>query len=257
VAVVDQAFAAKFFPGESAIGHHFGLLPDHANDYEIVGVVKDTKYRNPASAQDAMFFLPYTQTTAFEPEGYRWLETGTLYAQSLELSVAGAPESYERALRSAMARVNPGLLLIGVKSYSEQEAVQYNQERLVARLTGLFSLVALLLASVGLYGVTSYAVARRSGEIGIRMALGASRARVAGLVLQGTFLQVGIGLSIGTPVAIISARYLASQLYGVARFDPSVLGTAILVLAACAFLAGFLPARRAASIQPSAALRLE
>ncbi len=258
VAVVDQSFAAKFFPGEDAIGRHFGLsLPGHENDYEIAGVVRDTKYRNPASAQSPMFFLPYTQTTEFEPAGYRRLETETLYAQSIELSVAGVPENYAHALRAAVAAVNPNLLVISVKSYGEQVAVQYNQERLLARLTGLFSLVALLSASVGLYGVTAYTVARRSGEIGIRMALGASRASVVGMVLQGAFLQVGIGLCIGIPLAILSARYLNSQLYGVGRFDPLVLGTAILVLAACAFLAGFLPARHAASIHPSDALRLD
>lgn len=258
VAVVDQAFARKFFPGEDPIGRHFGLsLPGHGNDYEIVGVVKDTKYRNPASVQSPMFFLPFTQTTQYAPSGYRRLETGTLYAQSIQLNVAGVPESYENLLRNALASIDPNLSVINVKSYSEHVAVQYNQERLMARLTALFSLLALLLASVGLYGVTAYNIARRTGEIGIRMALGANRGNVVGMVLRGAFLPVCIGLCIGIPLAILCGRYLVHQLYGVGRFDPLVLGGAIVVLAVCALVAGILPARRAASIEPMEALRIE
>jgi predicted permease len=258
VAVVDEAFARRFFPGQDAIGQHIGLsLPGHGYDYEIVGVVRNTKYRSPAATSRPMFFVPFAQTTQYEPSGYQRLETGTLYAQSIQLRVAGAPESYENSLRQVLAGINPNLSLDDVKSYSEQVAVQFNQQRLIARLTGLFSLLALLLASIGLYGVTAYNVTRRTGEIGIRMALGANRGNVVSMVLGGAFSQVGMGLCIGIPLALLSGRTLAHQLYGVSRFDPLVLGGAILVLCICALVAGLVPARRAASIEPVEALRIE
>ena len=258
VAIVDQSFAHKFFPGESPIGKHFGLsLPGHGYDYEIVGMVKDTKYRDPASITDPVYFLPFTQTTKFEPMGYRRLETSTFYAHSIQLNVAGPPEAYEGTLRNTIASINPDLTLTSVRSYSEQVAEQFNQQRLIARLTGLFSLLALLLASVGLYGVTSYNVARRTSEIGVRMALGANRANVVSMVLRSAFAQIAIGLAIGTPLAILCDVYLAHQLYGVSRFNPLALGGAIFILSLCAFIAGIIPARRAASIDPMEALRNE
>jgi predicted permease len=258
VAVVDEAFAHRFFPGEDAIGMHFGMSqPGHGYDYEIVGLVRNTKYRSPAAQSRPMFFLPFTQTTQYAPPGDQRLETGTLYAQSIQLRVAGTPESYEKPLREVLAGINPNLSLDDVKSYREQVAVQFNQQRLIARLTGIFSLLALVLASVGLYGVTAYNVTRRTGEIGIRMALGANRGNVVGIVLGGAFSQVAIGLCIGIPLAMLSGRALAHQLYSVPRFDPLVFGGAVLVLCLCALGAGLLPARRAASIEPMEALRME
>ena len=258
VAVVDDNFARRFFPGKDAIGEHIGLsLPGHGYDYEIVGVVKNTTYRSPAASSRPMFFVPFTQTVQYAPTGYQRLETGTLYAQSIQLRVAGAPESYEKSLRQVLAGINPDLSPDSVKSYSEQVAVQFNQQRLIARLTGFFSMLALVLASVGLYGVTAYNVTRRTGEIGIRMALGANRGNVVSMVLRGALSQIGIGLCIGIPLALLSSRALAHQLYGVSSFDPVVLGGAVLVLCLCALVAGFLPARRAASVEPMEALRIE
>jgi predicted permease len=258
VAVVDEAFARRFFPGDDPIGKHFGMSqPGHGYDYEIVGVVRNTKYRGPASEPRPMFFLPFTQTTRYAPPGDERMETATLYAQSIQLRVAGAPEGYERSVREVLSGINPNLALDSVKSYSEQVAVQFNQQRLVARLTGLFSMLALLLASVGLYGVTAYNVTRRTSEIGIRMALGANRGNVVRMVLSGAFLQVGVGLCIGIPLALLSGSALAHQLYGVSRFDPLILGVATLVLCLCALVAGWIPARRAASIEPMEALRIE
>ncbi len=258
VAVVDETFARTFFPGRDPIGQRFGLSgPGHGYDYEIVGVARNTRYRSPASLPRPMFFLPFTQTTPFPSNGGQRLETGTLYAQTILLRVSGVPESYESLLRNALAGIDPNLSLESVKSYSEQVAVQFNQERLIARLTGLFSLLALVLASVGLYGVTAYNVARRTSEIGIRMALGANRGNVVKMILLGAFSQVGIGLCIGIPVAILCGRYLAHQLYGVGRFDPLVLGAAAIVLSVCTLIAGLVPARRAASVEPMEALRIE
>lgn len=257
VAVVDETFAHTFFPHQDPIGKRFGMsTPVHGYDYEIVGVARNTKYRNPATAQIPMFFLPFTQTT-IAPNGDNRLETGTLYAQSILLNVVGAPESYQNLFRSALANIDPNLSPITIKSYSEQVAVQFNQERLIARLTGIFSLLALLLASVGLYGVTAYNVTRRTSEIGVRMALGANRGNVVGMILHGAFQQVGIGLCIGIPIAILCGRYLAHQLYGIGHFDPLVFGAATVVLSLCTLIAGLLPARRAALVEPMEALRIE
>jgi predicted permease len=258
VAIVDQSFARKFFDGASPVGKHFGLsLPGHGYDYEIVGMVKDTKYRDPASVTDPVYFLPFTQTTQFEPTGYRRLETSTFYAHSIQLNVAGAPEGYESLIRNALSEINPNLTVSDIKTYTEQVAVQFNQQRLIARLTGLFSVLALLLASVGLYGVTSYNVTRRTGEIGVRMALGANRSNVVAMVLRAAYMQIAVGLCIGVPLAILCGYYLAHQLYNVGRFDLIALTGAILALSLCALVAGFIPARRAASIDPMEALRIE
>jgi predicted permease len=258
VAVIDEAFAQRFFAGKDAIGQHIGLsLPGHGYDYEIVGIVGNTKYRTPAAMQLPMFFLPYTQTTHYEPTGYQRLENGTLYAQSIQLHVAGAPENYEKSLRDVLTSINPNLSLAQVKTYSEQVAIQFNQQRLIARLTGLFSLLALVLASVGLYGVTAYNVTRRTGEIGVRMALGANRTNVVRMVMAGAFWQVGIGLCIGVPLALLSGHALSHQLYQVSQLNPYVMGWAALALCLCALIAALVPARRAASIQPVEALRTE
>jgi ABC-type antimicrobial peptide transport system permease subunit len=258
VAVVDDVFAHKFFPSDDAVGKHFGLsLPGHGYDYEIVGVVKDTMYQSPTATQMPMYFLPFAQTIQYPEKGYIRLETSTLYFRSIQLSVAGTPESYENQLRKTLASINPDLSPTNIMSYSEQVAITFNQQRLMVRLTGLFSLLALLLASVGLYGVTAYNVTRRTNEIGIRMALGADRGNVVRMVLRGAFSQIGLGLCIGVPLAIVCGNYLAHQLYGVDRFDPFVLGGAAIALSVCALVAGLLPARRAASIEPSEALRVE
>jgi macrolide transport system ATP-binding/permease protein len=258
VAVVDDDFAHRFFSGKDAIGEHIGLsLPGHGYDYEIVGVVRNTTYRSPTAAARPMFFVPFSQVTHYDPSGYQRLETETLYAQSIQLRVSGAPETYENALRQVLAGINADLSLDSVKSYSEQVAIQFNQQRLIARLTGLFSLLALALASIGLYGVTAYNVARRTGEIGVRMALGANRANVVGMVLWGALSQIGLGLCIGIPLALLCGRALAHQLYGVSTFDPFVISGAVLVLSMSALVAGLLPARRAASVEPMEALRIE
>jgi len=144
-----------------------------------------------------------------------------------------------------------------LRSFDAQVAGNFNEERLEARLTILFGSLALILACVGLYGVTSYFVARRSGEIGIRMALGATRREVVALVLRGVMVQIGIGLGLGIPAALLAGYLLKSQLYGVSAFDPLAIAAAAGSLLLCAAYAGFVPARRAASIDPMQALRTE
>jgi macrolide transport system ATP-binding/permease protein len=156
-----------------------------------------------------------------------------------------------------LASIDPNLAIIDMMSFGEQVTRMFNQERLIARLTELFSLLALALASIGLYGVTAYNIARRTSEIGIRMALGANRGNVIGMVLRGAFWQIGIGLAIGVPLAIIAGHLMSAKLYGVAGSSVVVLAVAVGALAACALVAGFVPARRAASIEPVRALRVE
>jgi len=255
VAVINEAFARKFFPKQDPIGRHFGMDDaKHSGDYEIVGIVEDTKYQNAREPAYPTFFLPFLQLSKDPKQA--WM-VYSHYLGDIELHMAARPENVEGAIRRTLADIDPNLTILDMMSMNEQLARNFNQDRLITRLTELFGLLALILACVGLYGVTAYSVARRTGEIGIRMALGANRGNVLGLVLRGALLQLGIGLAIGIPVALAGGRLLASQLYGVKSHDPLILGLASSVLGACALCAGFVPARRAASIDPMQALRTQ
>ncbi len=261
VAVVDETFVRKYFPKEDPIGQHFGFdRPGHSGDYEIVGVVKDTQYRDPTDTeykQNPMFFLPYFQRVNYTEPNYRRMMSQSEYTSRIEIQFAGSAEEIGPQVRRVLASIDPNLSIIEMHTFGEQVTRVFNQERLIARLTELFSLLALILASIGLYGVTAYNIARRTSEIGIRMALGANRGDVVTMVLRGAFWQIGIGLIIGVPLVIVTGRLMASKLYGVGAFNPLILGGAILALALCAFIAGLVPARRAASIEPVQALRIE
>ena len=259
VAVVNRRFAQKFYPKGDAIGKHFGIGDaSHAGDYEIVGIVEDTKYQNAHWPEaNLTFFLPFLQTVKDKDAAYNSGMVRSNYIGDIELRVAGKPENLEDAVRRTLADIDPNLTVLNMQSFGEQVRIHFNQDELITRLTELFGLLALILACVGLYGVTAYSVAQRTSEIGIRMALGANRNNVLGLVLRGALVQLGLGLAVGVPVALASGRLLASQLYGVKSHDPWILVLAAVVLAACALVAGFVPARRAASIDPMRALRTE
>jgi predicted permease len=253
VAVINQAFAKRFFPNEVPLGKHFGL--EGPGDYEIVGVVEDTKYSRAREPMWPMFFLPLLQMPASD-----WAKSGLArsnYIRSVQIRTAGAANDLEGLLRRSLTEIDSGLTVSKVFRFDEQLAVNFNQDRLLARLTGTFGLVALILASIGLYGVTAYAVARRTSEIGIRMALGAGRQTVIGMVLRSAFLQAAIGLAIGIPAALAGARVLANQLFGIRPYDPWMLAGATLVLGLSALLASLIPAYRAAGIDPVRALRTE
>jgi ABC-type lipoprotein release transport system permease subunit len=221
----------------------------HSGDFEIVGIVEDAKYQDTRGPAYATFFLPLLQT----PSG----ESVAGWVGAIELHVAGKPESLEPDVRKAVAHVDPNLTILNMMSFSEQVARNFNQERLIARLTELFGALGLVLACVGLYGVTAYVVARRTNEIGVRMSLGADRGKILGMVLRDALTQVVLGLAIGIPVALAGGRLLSAELYGVKGYDPLILGLAVITLAVCATVAGFVPARRATKIDPMVALRCE
>jgi predicted permease len=250
IAVISETFARRFFPNEDPIGQHFGMGDvSHSGDCVVVGIVEDAKYQDTRGPAYATFFLPLLQAPRGEPVR-GWVG-------AIELHVAGKPENIEWAIRKALADVDPNLTILNMVSFGEQVARNFNQERLVARLADLFGVLALILACVGVYGVTSYAVAQRTNEIGIRMALGANRRNVLSLVLRSTLAQLLLGLSIGVPIALAGGRVLADQLYSVKSYDPTILGLAGVVLVASALLAASVPARRAASVDPMVALRYE
>jgi predicted permease len=258
VAVVNQAFVKKFFPNEDPIGRHFGVFEQkYSGSFEIVGIVADAKYTDPRDQVRPMYFRPLTQQQKVNAEAELRAEGASLYINSITLRFHTAPQNVDAMVRRTLADVDPNLTIEDLHSLDYQVSGNFNGERIIARLTTLFGILALTLAAVGLYGITSYAVARRTSEIGLRMALGADRASVVRMVMRGAFTQVGLGLLIGIPVALLGGRYMADQLYGVRPYDPVSMGIAILVLMAAAAVAGFLPARRAASIEPMEALRTE
>jgi ABC-type antimicrobial peptide transport system permease subunit len=259
VAVINQAFAKKYFPNEDPIGRHFGVYDrEDLGAYEIVGVVADAKYKQPRENAQAMFFGPLSQWqhNLKNPTAIN-LETQTHYITSVIMSFRGAPQNLDATLRRTLAQIDPNLTILDLRSLDQLLTGNFNQERLVARLTSLFGLLTLVLASVGLYGIASYQVAQRTREIGLRMALGAQRNRMAALVMRGTLVQVVLGLAAGVPISLLGAHWIQSQLYAVKPYDPLSLFVAVVALSTAAVLASFLPARRAASIDPMQALRAD
>jgi predicted permease len=258
VAVVNQRFAKKFFKDESPIGKHFGDLDaKYVGNFEIVGVTEDTQYRQPTRKIPPMFFLSAVQSVTYDDPRFVSFEDRSHYLNAIELKTQGTVSRLEPQVRRALAQVNPDLAVIDFVSFAEQVQENFSQQAMIAKLTSLFGLLALVLASVGLYGVTAYSVERRTSEIGIRMALGADRLNVLRLVLRGAFLQMGIGLAIGIPATILGGRAMATQLFGVKPYDPNILLLTTAVLSFAALVAAVVPARRAATLDPMRALRTE
>ena len=259
VAIVNQTFVKKFFPNEDPIGRHFGNNGQQfSGSYEIVGVVADAKYNNPRGEFRPYFYRPLTQlNTRFEKPEDRTGENASMFMNSIILRFDSQPQNVDALVRRTLGNIDPNLTVIDLRSLDYQIAGNFNQERLIARLTMLFGILALVLVSVGLYGITAYTVARRTSEIGVRMALGANRRDVIAMVMRGAFAQVLLGLAIGIPIALLGGRLIASQLYDVRSWDPISLLFAVLVLTSAAAVAGFVPARRASTIEPMKALRSE
>ena len=260
VAVVNQAFVRRFFNGQNPIGQHFGLGKiKYSATYEIVGVINDVRYMTYEYKKPVrpMFWVPEAQTVQYDDPAFRSGEIWSHYLSNIVLWAPGKPPDMEERVRKALAGVDPNLVLYGVDPYSKVVSADFQQQRLVASLTTLFGVLGLVLAAVGLFGVLAYMVERRTGEIGVRIALGADRGRVVGMVLAGAFWQVSIGLGIGIPAAIGAGKLMTVQLFGVQPWDPVMLTIATLLLGLGSLVASMIPAWRAACVEPMAALRTE
>jgi predicted permease len=259
VALVNQAFVNKFFPNQDPVGQHFGLdFPQYSGSFEIVGVFADFKMNNLRDPVHAVFLRPLSQRFAgYTQTELSTTETRSTFIDALILNFTAPQPNADALIRHTLASIDPNLTVFNLRTYDSQVAGNFNQERLIARLTTLFGVLALVLASVGLYGVMSYFVARRTSEIGIRMALGATRSSVVAMVLRSALWQILIGLVLGIPASLYAGYLMKSQLYGVGNYDPMAFVGAPFILILCAVAAGFIPARRAASIEPMQALRSE
>ena len=255
VAVVNREFVKKFFNGESPIGHRFGSRgPDSTADLEIVGVVEDTSYTSVRWKDHRMYFLPMMQ----HPAHWNPIEKDeSLYAGTIVLQSDRPMNNIEALTRQTLGSINPNLTVVKFQTFEQQIADRFNDERMIARLTMLFGALALLLATIGLYGVTAYTVARRTPEIGLRMAVGAERVSVVTMVMRGAIIQIVLGLAIGIPVALVCVRFVKAQLYEITSADPNIVLGAITIVTVAACVAAMIPARRAASIDPVQALRSE
>ena len=262
VAVVNQQFVKTFFGNRNPIGHRFGFAGpgQEGNDgaHEIVGVVEDTTYSSIRWKDHAMYFLPLTQLAGTRNDPHFSIDKDqSMYAGALVIQTAQPIPGFEKIVGDTLGSINPNLTIVKFQTFQQQIDDRFIQERLIARLTTLFGMLALLLAAIGLYGVTAYTVVRRTPEIGIRMALGAARSRVIASVMRGVLFQTVAGLAIGIPVAIFCVRYVKSQLFETTSANVPVMAVATGVLVLAAVIAGIIPARRAASIDPVRALRIE
>jgi putative ABC transport system permease protein len=258
VAVINEAFAKKYFGNQNPIGQHFGPGPvKNAGTYEIVGIIQNIHYvswgfREPARA---MYYIPEAQTVLFDQPDIQSYEIWSQNLYNIVIWAPGHPENMLAQVKRALADVDPNLVMYDVQPYSLVIQGTFDQQKMIASLTWLFGAVGLVLAAVGLYGVTAYGVEQRTSEIGVRMALGADRGSVLTMVLRSAFLQVAIGLAVGIPAAIGTGYVIANQLYSMKPYDPGTLGLAAALLVLAALVAAFVPAQRAASVNPTDALR--
>lgn len=244
VAVISEAMAQQLFRGSSPLGKRFGIGGlEHSEDIEVIGVVKDAKYGDLMEEPKPMAYYPYSQSIN--------------YLSNFEVNFSGDPGVIVAETRRAIKEVNRDIPIVEAVRMSEHVGRSLVQQKLIARLSSFFGLLALLLACVGLFGIMSYSVARRTNEIGIRMALGAGRGEVLKLVMREGLAPVLIGVAIGLPAAIAGGRLITSLLFGLTPADPLTICVATLLLLAVAALAGYLPARKASRVDPMIALRCE
>jgi putative ABC transport system permease protein len=243
VAIVNEAFARQRFAGENPIGKHIGV--GEKPDREIVGVIADTKYRELRAPAPGTLYLPINQ------------EERPSFARTLHVRTTLDAQSMYLAIRAEVRALDKELPIAPLMTFSKVVDAQLVRERLLAALSGFFGGLALLLASVGLYGVIAYSVQRRSREIGIRIALGAKRGTVIWMVMRHCMVLIGAGLAAGLPLALWLSKLVTSLLFGVAPGDPLAVAGATGLLIAVGGIAGYLPARRAALVDPMNALRHE
>jgi predicted permease len=261
VAIVNEAFVKRFFtPEEDPLDQHFGLnLPENVNHFRIVGVIADARFQSFQTDRPVrpMFYVPLPQRVTYANPMMERVQTASMYVGGLLLVTNTAPGAIEPQVARALAEADPNMAVINIRTLEQQVQLTFNQQRAVASLAGLFGLIALVLAAIGLYGVTAYSVARRTSEIGVRMALGADRGRVMSLVLGGAFKRIAVGLVLGLPLAVGAGYLLSAQLYGVSYWDPVALVVAASSLGFAALVASIVPAMRAAGLAPMKALRTE
>jgi predicted permease len=245
--VVNQTVADHFFPHGDAIGHQFTIAdPGVPGLWQIVGVVRDSKYGNPRETPQRMIYLPLAQMTGDDSFAY-WLQIRT----------AGDPKNVAGEVQTALAQIDPNLPILTAKTIAEHLGIFMGNERLISQLSSFFSFLALTLACIGLYGVMTYNVVRRTNEIGIRMALGAQNNRVLWMVLKESLLLLGIGIALGVPATLAATRLVQAQLFGLSPSDPFTLTAAVLMIAIVTLATAWFPARRAAQVDPMVALRYE
>ncbi|HTQ96637.1 MAG TPA: FtsX-like permease family protein, partial [Candidatus Acidoferrum sp.] len=243
VGVIGETLARNMFPSGSPIGKHYGGGPDHAGDIEVIGVVKDVKYNNLNETQQPGDYLPHSQNVR--------------YLNDLVLRYSGDLSSVTSAVRQTIHDVDPALPIADLMTLDTAVSQSITNQRLVAQLSAFFALLALFLSSIGIYGLMSYSVVRRTNEIGLRMALGAEPRNVTWMVLKESLLLVLMGTAIGIPTALAGGQVVQSMLFGLPGKDVSSLLAGAAVLLVVAAFAGYLPARRASMVDPLVSLRYE
>ena len=247
VAVVNESFAQRYLANQNPLGRRFSMdTPAKAYEIEIVGVVKNFKFNDPWQHYWPVAFLPLAQT-----------EGPSSYAAYLEVRTTTDPTNLAGSVRTALQDVDKNLPVTSIRTLADQVSENLNTEHLIARLSSFFGILALVLACVGLYGFLAYGVARRTHEIGIRMALGADQKGVLWMVLRDALRLVSVGIALGLSMAFAATRFISSQLYGVKPTDPATIAAVTMALVAVAVCAGYIPARRAAKVDPMVALRYE
>jgi predicted permease len=271
VAVISQSLARHFFPKGDALGRALTIDIDaDKGPWQIVGIAADSKVRGPRETEPVrMTYIPLAQIEPFVP-----VDTSTTrksdtaakalpeenqdrFAGTIIVRTTSSPARSIADVRAAVAAVDPNLALFDVMTIEQSVSNFMTHDELISKLTGIFSLLALLLAAIGLYGVMSYNVVRRTNEIGIRLALGAQTPVVRWMVLRESLLLLGIGLSLGLPLAVAATRIIKGQLFGLSAVDPITFAVAIIVVSGMTLFAAWLPARRATKIDPMVALRYD
>jgi predicted permease len=255
VVVVSEPFASEYFPGQRAVGQHFYIGEAYV---EIVGVVAASRYRDLRTEPQPTVFDAYAQRSFATFPGFRgFLPTATPTEMSVVLRTMTPFATMASAIPPAVKEVEPDLPVVDLKTQTDQIAESTARERMFMRLLVIFGGFAVVLACIGLHGVTSYAVARRTSEIGIRMALGAERSQVLWLILRQVLVLAVAGVALGLPIAIAAGPAIGSMLYGLAPRDLTTMAGSAIVLLAVALGAGWLPARRAAHMPVLSALTRE